>query len=206
VKMVAGEQGQKEMLINGVLRERARDRGLTAFLTSEYEWIDKPDEGLSDVCFLAFPYIRGRSLEKVLKSDDREFLSDEDLLEGLLHLLIAFTATSPSTPLLTEETVRFWHRDLKPDQVVIDESSKIFYLVDFGISQIEYKQGIRKEVVESSSTTGYESDLAKILVPIFQLIQNKSLHDMMEEPIIRFVKQQLSVQDLKHAVANLNEM
>ncbi len=94
-----------------------------------------------------------------------------DILRGLHHLLQAFAATSPTT-VLTPETVRFWHRDLKPDQIVIEGSSKTFYLVDFGISQVEYKRGIYTEKVESHSTTGYEADLIKILLPLANLVHH----------------------------------
>ena len=59
-----------------MLRERARNKGkpfnsyvyslgLTAFLTSEYEWLGKMREDTPDVYFLAFPFIKGPTLDKV---------------------------------------------------------------------------------------------------------------------------------------------
>jgi len=202
VKMVQEEQGQREISINRILREHVRNKGFTAFITSEYEWIGKFTQGSNNTCFLAFPYIKGRTLNQIINFDDQKFkLTDEDILLGLIHLLDAFAATSPEFSLISSPTqVKFWHRDLKTDQVIVEESSKVFYLVDFGISQIELLENYQKLIIESSSSVTYQEDLGKILDPLCKLIENQELKVALNDEIKKFLQFKIQITELSRII------
>ncbi len=94
--------------------------------------------------FIVMQFIEGNSLENILK--DRGLVFSEQEILPLMTQLAQILEYLQSRP------VPLIHRDIKPDNLIIDKNKKLF-LVDFGISRL-YVQGKLRDTIRIG-TIGY---------------------------------------------------
>lgn len=95
-----------------------------------------------DILFIATPFIKGKSLREYMKPSG---YSTDDLMQLLTPISFA---------LMHAHTRKVVHRDVKPENIVLDEAKSTPYLVDFGISRVDAGTS-STETIQSRLTVPY---------------------------------------------------
>lgn len=130
--------------------------------------------------------------------DDEEhqeapMLTAKEWAAGMHAVTHALALTDPNMP-LTESGVRLWHSDLHPGNILIDKATKKFYIIDFGLSSIQYRDSIYSSVkVESSEETNFEREVEKFCRTISTCIPGLQNDPEFSEDLLRLTTGKISV-------------
>uniref|UniRef100_A0A7S1V4T7 Protein kinase domain-containing protein n=1 Tax=Sexangularia sp. CB-2014 TaxID=1486929 RepID=A0A7S1V4T7_9EUKA len=151
--------GAVEFYINTLLRKRADV--LPGFHTAKYAWKGRMSSFEADEShFMAVRFLHAVSFARYLQDPETTAcgrLSDAQLMAGLLSLLETFCIVDPHLT-LTDTGVHFWHRDLKPDSILmelLDDGSIRWAIIDFGLSEVHHYNdaGYLEKVIHRAGRT-----------------------------------------------------
>eukprot|EP01112_Ceratiomyxa_fruticulosa_P018401 TRINITY_DN5870_c0_g2_i14.p1 TRINITY_DN5870_c0_g2~~TRINITY_DN5870_c0_g2_i14.p1 ORF type:complete len:407 (+),score=81.51 TRINITY_DN5870_c0_g2_i14:236-1456(+) len=110
----------------------------TVLLTAKLGFEGFLDESAKPTWFLVFPYIEHVTLYDIWKNDSLN-IQTREVLEGFVRILAVYFELHPSSSLLPNmQRIHFCHKDLTPNQIIYSLKYKKIFLVDFGLSQIEF--------------------------------------------------------------------
>eukprot|EP01113_Clastostelium_recurvatum_P043338 TRINITY_DN7148_c0_g1_i1.p1 TRINITY_DN7148_c0_g1~~TRINITY_DN7148_c0_g1_i1.p1 ORF type:complete len:375 (-),score=57.06 TRINITY_DN7148_c0_g1_i1:131-1216(-) len=113
--------------------------------------------------FIVVPFVDGFQIDQ-LKGDE---LNIREVITGLTVLLEFYRDTQETRPLHLDDPteIRFWHRDLHVGQILFGTTTRVFYLLDFGNSHLEYyeMEGIKTTITGSSGSIPRLMEVARLI-------------------------------------------
>jgi hypothetical protein len=177
--------GAVEFYINQLLRARADV--LPGFHTAKYAWKGRMSSFEEDEShFMAVRFLHAVSFARYLQDPDTTAcgrLTDGQLMRGLLSLLETFCIVDPHLT-LTDHGVHFWHRDLKPDSILIElrpDSTLRWAIIDFGLSEVHHFNGsgyLEKVIHRAGRTTPtgvWRDEVGRLLSDVAGCLADASL-------------------------------
>lgn len=132
-------------------------------------WVDNNIEHF----YLIMEYVIGKDLDKFLKTEQKKFISDENLMRDIFAQIL--------NGLYDMHEIEIIHRDLKPSNIFITESQKI-KLLDFGlVKMLDYSSITTKgklvgtpfymspEIIQGKQPD-YRSDLYSFGVMVYKIM------------------------------------